>query len=116
MKFKKSVVFALSISALALSASGIASAKETKSSPVTEVKSASMLPSHVIKIQDRNLTISVGDQAWITNLAATRYVSDNTAVASVDQGGLVTAKAIGTATITLFKGDSVLGKVFVQVI
>lgn len=114
MNFKKTVVYALSISALALSVSGVASAHEINSTP-TEVKNISISPTHVIKIQDYNLPLKVGETYSVKNNSATRYWTDNQKVAEVDQNGLVTAKSKGKATITLFKGTAVFGKVYVTV-
>lgn len=114
MNFKKTVVSALSISALALSVSGVASAHEINSTP-TEVKNISISPTHVIKIQDYNLPLKVGETYSVKNNSATRYWTDNQNVADVDQNGLVTAKSKGKATITLFKGTAVFGKVYVTV-
>ncbi|KXZ18073.1 hypothetical protein AXI59_16710 [Bacillus nakamurai] len=115
MNFKKTVVSALSISVLALSVSGVASAKEVNTSPVSNVNNISISPSHVIKIQDYNLPLSVGETYSVKNNSATRYWSDKKAVATVDDNGLVTAHAPGKATITLFKGTAVFGQVFVTV-
>lgn len=66
MNFKKTVVSALSISALALSVSGVASAHEINSTP-TEVKNISISPTHVIKIQDYNLPLKVGETYSVKN-------------------------------------------------
>lgn len=114
MNFKKTVASALSISALALSVSRVASAHEINSTP-TEVKNISISPTHVIKIQDYDLPLKVGETYSVKNNSATRYWTDNQKVAEVDQNGLVTAKSKGKATITLFKGTAVFGKVYVTV-
>lgn len=92
----------------------VASAHEIHSTPA-EVKNISISPSHVIKIQDYNLPLKVGETCSVKNNSATRYWTDNQKVAVVDQNGLVTAKSRGKATITLFKGTAVFGKVFVTV-
>ncbi|WP_412056484.1 Ig-like domain-containing protein, partial [Bacillus safensis] len=43
------------------------------------------------------------------------YWTDKQSVASVSSNGIVTANSPGKATITLYKGTSVLGQVFVTV-
>ncbi|ADM39884.1 Ig-like domain-containing protein [Bacillus spizizenii ATCC 6633 = JCM 2499] len=115
MNVKKTVVSAISISALALSVSGVASAQEINASPVTDAKNITVSPSHIIKIQDYNLPLKVGETYSVKNSAATRYWSDNSSVASVDSNGIVKANAVGKANITLYKGTSVLGVVHVTV-
>ncbi|MEG7336218.1 Ig-like domain-containing protein [Bacillus sp. 0102A] len=116
MNVKKTIVSALSISSLALSVSGVASAHEISSSPVTDAKNITVSPSHIIKIQNYNLPpLHVGETDSVYNSVATKYWSDNSSVASVDSYGTVTANAVGTANITLYKGNSVLGVVHVRV-
>ncbi|MFJ5965402.1 Ig-like domain-containing protein [Bacillus sp. NPDC093026] len=51
----------------------------------------------------------------MSDSAATRYWTDNQGVASVSFNGVVTAHSPGKATITLYKGTSVFGQVFVTV-
>ncbi|ARW08320.1 Ig-like domain-containing protein [Bacillus atrophaeus] len=114
MNFKKTVISALSISALALSVSGAASAKEMNSSPVPKAKP--IVVSSPIKVQDYSITLKVGETKDISNPIAYYYSSDSSGVASVTQGGVVKGVSKGKATITLLKQDrSVLGKVYVTV-
>ncbi|MBT2575239.1 Ig-like domain-containing protein [Bacillus sp. ISL-51] len=114
MNVKKTVVSALSISALALAVGGAASAKEINTSPVP--KTNSIVVSGPIKAQDYSITLKAGETRDISNPVAYYYSSDSSGVASVTQGGVVKGVSKGSATITLLKQDrSVLGKVYVTV-
>ncbi|WHX74128.1 Ig-like domain-containing protein [Bacillus safensis] len=71
----------------------------------------------IVFLSYQTLKIFSENAALITvyNAAATRYWTDNQSVASVSSSGLVTAHSRSDATITLYKGTSVLGQVFVRV-
>ncbi|MFN2746312.1 MULTISPECIES: Ig-like domain-containing protein [Bacillus] len=114
MKLKKSVVSALSISALALSLTSVASAEEINSSPA-EVQKSPINPSQIINVQAKTIPLRVGETVNIAVPGATRYWTDNINVADVDQAGNVTGISRGTAKITMYKGLNVLGAVTVKV-
>ncbi|MGE6629144.1 Ig-like domain-containing protein [Bacillus sp. NPDC077027] len=110
MKFKKTLVSALSISALSLSITGLASAQET------QVSTAIHTASDIITVQDYNMTLTVGDTGYVGDPAAETYDTNKKSVASVDSKGYVTARSAGSAIITLYKSNgSVLGQVYVTV-
>ncbi|MBY8914481.1 hypothetical protein KY305_17235 [Bacillus sp. YC2] len=92
MNVKKTVVSALSISALALAVGGAASAKEINTSPVP--KTNSIVLSGPIKAQDYSITLKV-----ISNPVAYYYSSDSSGVASVTQGGVVKGVSKGSAIL-----------------
>lgn len=116
MNMKKTIVSVLSISTLSFSLMGMASAKETADFTVNNNTCTSGLKTlDMISIQDYNLPMKVGQECSVYNAAATRYWTDNQNVASVNSFGIVTAHSRGDATITLYKGTSVLGQVFVRV-
>ncbi|MEC3614253.1 Ig-like domain-containing protein [Bacillus stercoris] len=115
MNFKKTLVSALSVSALALAVSGVASAKEAQISPSNTVKSVTTV-SGPIKVQDYSIDLAVGKTASVANPVAETYSSDASGIAKVDKYGVVTGVSKGTAHITLFKSDrSILGVVTVNV-
>lgn len=114
MNMKKTIVSVLSISTLSFSLMGMASAKETADVTVNS-SSSGFQTLDVISIQDYSLPLRVGERYSVYDSAATRYWTDNQSVASVSSSGLVTAHSTGKATITLYKGSSVLGQVFVTV-
>ncbi|MCY7674395.1 Ig-like domain-containing protein [Bacillus safensis] len=114
MNMKKTIVSVLSISTLSFSLMGMASAKETADVTVNH-SSSGFQTLDVISIQDYSLPLRVGERYSVYDSAATRYWTDNQSVASVSSSGLVTAHSTGKATITLYKGSSVLGQVFVTV-
>ncbi|MCY1118893.1 Ig-like domain-containing protein [Bacillus safensis] len=114
MNMKKTIVSVLSISTLSFSLMGMASAKETADFTVNSFPSG-FQTLDVISIQNYDLPMRVGEERTVYNAAATRYWTDNQSVASVSSSGLVTAHSRGDATITLYKGTSVLGQVFVRV-
>ncbi|MEC1797826.1 hypothetical protein P9E03_01745 [Bacillus mojavensis] len=117
MNFKKTVVSALTISALAISVSGVASAKEVNNSSTQIQEAKHVSVSDKISIQNYPVTLYVGGQPHeIKEPLATRFVSDNSYVASVSSRGIIYPNHRGNAKITLFKSDgSVLGAVFVTV-
>ncbi|PCK20696.1 hypothetical protein CEY02_12125 [Bacillus pumilus] len=110
MNMKKTIVSVLSISTLSFSLIGMASAKETTDFTVNNSLSG-FQASDVISIQDYNLPLKVGERYSVYDSAATRYWTVNQSVASVSSNGVVTAHSPGKATITLYKGSSVLGQV-----
>ncbi|MEB2269961.1 Ig-like domain-containing protein [Bacillus safensis] len=114
MNMKKTIVSVLSISTLSFSLMGMASAKETADVTVNN-SSSGFQTLDVISIQDYSLSLRVGERYSVYDSAATRYWTDNQSVASVSSSGQVTAHSPGKATITLYKGTSVLGQVFVTV-
>lgn len=114
MNMKKTIVSVLSISTLSFSLMGMASAKETADVTVNH-SSSGFQTLDVISIQDYSLPLRVGERYSVYDSAATRYWTDNQSVASVSSSGLVTAHSTGKATITLYKGSSILGQVFVTV-
>ncbi|AMM98017.1 MULTISPECIES: Ig-like domain-containing protein [Bacillus] len=114
MNMKKTIVSVLSISTLSFSLMGMASAKETADVTVNS-SSSGFQTLDVISIQNYSLPLRVGERYSVYDSAATRYWTDNQSVASVSSSGLVTAHSTGKATITLYKGSSVLGQVFVTV-
>ncbi|MBQ4840336.1 Ig-like domain-containing protein [Bacillus safensis] len=114
MNMKKTIVSVLSISTLSFSLMGMASAKETADFTVN-YSSSGFQTLDVISIQDYSVSLRVGEQYSVYNSAATRYWTDKQSVASVSSNGIVTAHSPGKATITLYKGTSVLGQVFVTV-
>lgn len=114
MNMKKTIVSVLSISTLSFSLMGMASAKETADVTVNS-SSSGFQTLDVISIQDYSVSLRVGEQYSVYNSAATRYWTDKQSVASVSSNGIVTANSPGKATITLYKGTSVLGQVFVTV-
>ncbi|MEG7378254.1 Ig-like domain-containing protein [Bacillus subtilis] len=117
MNFKKTVVSALSVSALALSVGGVASAKEVNSSPTQIQEAKHVSVSDKISIQNYSITLYLGgDPHQIREPLATSFASDNSYVASVSSRGIIYANHRGNAKITLFKSDgSVLGAVYVTV-
>lgn len=120
MKFKKSIVSTLSISALALSISGVASAKEVDNSTVLipEGKQASFLLQDKISIQNYPITLRLGEEYDIPShiSGAKSWKSDNSYVASVTGSGIIRANNPGDAKITVFKSNgTVLGAIFVHV-
>ncbi|WP_440620126.1 Ig-like domain-containing protein [Bacillus subtilis] len=119
MNFKKTVVSALSISALALSVSGVASAKEVNNSPTQIQEAKHVSVSDKISIQSYSVTLYLQggpNQHEIREPLATSFASNNSYVASVSSRGIITANHKGNATITLFKSNgSVLGAVYVTV-
>ncbi|MED4806131.1 Ig-like domain-containing protein [Bacillus atrophaeus] len=115
MNFRKTLVSALSVSALALAVSGVASAKEVQHSPSNTVKSVTPFSSP-IKVQDYSIDLAVGKTKSVANPVAEYYTSDASGIASVDKYGVVTGVSKGTAHITLLKADrSILGVVTVNV-
>ncbi|MGG0027430.1 Ig-like domain-containing protein [Bacillus safensis subsp. osmophilus] len=115
MNMKKTIVSVLSISTLSFSLMGMASAKETADFTVNH-SSSGFQTLDVISIQDYSISLRVGEPPYsVYDAAATRYWTDNQSVASVSSSGQVTAHSPGKATITLYKGTSVLGQVFVTV-
>lgn len=114
MNMKKTIVSVLSISTLSFSLMGMASAKETADFTVNH-SSSGFQTLDMISIQDYSLPLRVGERYSVYDSAATRYWTDNQSVASVSSSGLVTAHSTGKATITLYKGSSILGQVFVTV-
>lgn len=116
MNMKKTIVSVLSISTLSFSLMGMASAKETADVTVnSNICTSGFKTLDVISIQDYSLPMRVGQECSVYDAAATRYWTDNQRVASVNSFGVVTAHSTGHATITLFKGTSVLGQVSVTV-
>ncbi|MCY9401552.1 hypothetical protein MOF38_17410 [Bacillus haynesii] len=120
MKFKKSVVSALSISALALSMGGVASAKEVDNStiPISEAKQASFLVQDKISIQNFDLYMDPGGTYDIRkyNPLAASWKTNNKYVADVNANGIIHANNTGDATITLYKSNgSLLGAIYVHV-
>ncbi|MFN2746311.1 MULTISPECIES: Ig-like domain-containing protein [Bacillus] len=115
MKLKKSVVSALSISALTLSLTGVASAKEINSSP-TEVKNSPISSLQNNNVQFKSTVyIKSGETINIAVPGATRYWTNKQSVAYVDQYGNVRGISRGQAVITIYKGLNVLGAVTVYV-
>lgn len=117
MNMKKTIVSVLSISTLSFSLMGMASAKETADFTVNNnnICTSGLKTLDVISIQNYDLPMKVGQECSVYNAAATRYWTDNQRVASVNSFGIVTAHSRGDATITRYKGTSVLGQVFVRV-
>lgn len=94
----------------------MASAKETADFTVNNnICTSGLKTLDMISIQDYSLPMRVGQECSVYNAAATRYWTDNQRVATVSSFGVVTAHSTGHATITLFKGTSVLGQVSVTV-
>ncbi|WP_121643240.1 hypothetical protein [Bacillus vallismortis] len=114
MKGKKAIISALSVSALALSLGGVASAEEMSAAPASSIQNASHSP---IKVMDAFYQMKVNSYLNIARDGATSYVvTSGRDYISVSQSGMVYSKSIpGSAQVTIYKGSSVLGVVTISV-
>lgn len=109
-KNKKKVIIAAIIAALAVSGIGIYAGVHNSSRNEEEQEV-------VMKIEESSALLPIGESKSIKELAPdnsyysnTKYVSDDNSIVTVDESGILTAAAEGTATITCDSDTNADGK------
>lgn len=119
MKMKKTIVSLLSVSAVALSIGGQASAKEVTQNSAMIPESQS-IPVSLAPIEAKlaDFNVQVGHAKPLPKHllgSGFSYFSDKKAVFTVDANGIVTGQSVGQGKLTVYKNGSLYGQLSVSV-